>query len=180
MPQCCFAGCHNRTDDGRGLSFFRFPRRDLARTAAWVVACGRKDFSPSQHSRVCSRHFSAVDFDRDARHDSNGGVHRRLRLKDTAVPTTNPVDNPWQNTDNMVGRKSKSRDNSNVIAKLFPSAPPGELEFFLYHDKNLMPVLAFVRVSDWLCEIRISVITHEMGLITCCDLLSVLRCLSKF
>ncbi|VDO09799.1 unnamed protein product [Rodentolepis nana] len=129
MPQCCFAGCHNRTDDGRGLSFFRFPRRDLARTAAWVVACGRKDFSPSQHSRVCSRHFSAVDFDRDARHDSNGGVHRRLRLKDTAVPTTNPVDNPWQNTDNMVGRKSKSRDNSNVIAKLFPSAPPGELHF---------------------------------------------------
>lgn len=107
MPQCCFAGCHNRTDDGRGLSFFRFPRRDLARTAAWVVACGRKDFSPSQHSRVCSRHFSAVDFDRDARHDSHGGVHRRLRLKDTAVPTTNPIDNPWQNTDNMASRKSQ-------------------------------------------------------------------------
>ncbi|KAM7538156.1 hypothetical protein Aperf_G00000073170 [Anoplocephala perfoliata] len=123
MPQCCFAGCHNRTDDGRGLSFFRFPRRDLARTAAWVVACGRKDFSPSQHSRVCSRHFSAVDFDRDARHDSNGGVHRRLRLKDTAVPTTNPVDNPWQNTDNMISRKSqKSVHNANAIspiAKLF-------------------------------------------------------------
>uniref|UniRef100_A0A915EWU5 Uncharacterized protein n=1 Tax=Echinococcus canadensis TaxID=519352 RepID=A0A915EWU5_9CEST len=112
MPQCCFAGCHNRTDDGRGLSFFRFPRRDLARTAAWVVACGRKDFSPSQHSRVCSRHFSAIDFDRDARHDSHGGVHRRLRLKDTAVPTTNPIDNPWQNTDNMASRKSQKSVNT--------------------------------------------------------------------
>ncbi|KAH9283289.1 Transcriptional repressor p66-beta [Echinococcus granulosus] len=112
MPQCCFAGCHNRTDDGRGLSFFRFPRRDLARTAAWVVACGRKDFRPSQHSRVCSRHFSAIDFDRDARHDSHGGVHRRLRLKDTAVPTTNPIDNPWQNTDNMASRKSQKSVNT--------------------------------------------------------------------
>lgn len=117
MPQCCFAGCHNRTDDGRGLSFFRFPRRDLARTAAWVVACGRKDFSPSQHSRVCSRHFSAIDFDRDARHDSHGGVHRRLRLKDTAVPTTNPIDNPWQNTDNMASRKSQKSVNSTISVK---------------------------------------------------------------
>ncbi|VDM17215.1 unnamed protein product [Hydatigera taeniaeformis] len=128
MPQCCFAGCHNRTDDGRGLSFFRFPRRDLARTAAWVVACGRKDFSPSQHSRVCSRHFSAVDFDRDARHDSHGGVHRRLRLKDTAVPTTNPIDNPWQNTDNMASRKSQKSVSTTTIAASTTMKPNGVVE----------------------------------------------------
>ncbi|KAL5111046.1 Transcriptional repressor p66-beta [Taenia crassiceps] len=125
MPQCCFAGCHNRTDDGRGLSFFRFPRRDLARTAAWVVACGRKDFSPSQHSRVCSRHFSAVDFDRDARHDSHGGVHRRLRLKDTAVPTTNPIDNPWQNTDNMASRKSQKSATTTATTTTTAMKPNG-------------------------------------------------------
>ncbi|KAF6771962.1 hypothetical protein AHF37_09513 [Paragonimus kellicotti] len=87
MPQCCFAGCHNRTDDGRGLSFFRFPRRDVARTKSWVQACGREAFIPSQHSRVCSQHFSPDDFERDIRSELLGSSHRRLRLKDTAVPT---------------------------------------------------------------------------------------------
>ncbi|KAF8567756.1 hypothetical protein P879_03498 [Paragonimus westermani] len=87
MPQCCFAGCHNRTDDGRGLSFFRFPRRDVARTKSWVQACGREAFVPSQHSRVCSQHFSPDDFERDIRSELLGSSHRRLRLKDTAVPT---------------------------------------------------------------------------------------------
>ncbi|OON22454.1 THAP domain protein [Opisthorchis viverrini] len=87
MPQCCFAGCHNRTDDGRGLSFFRFPRRDVARTENWVLACGRERFVPSQHSRVCSQHFKPEDFERDIRSELLGTGHRRMRLKDTAVPT---------------------------------------------------------------------------------------------
>ncbi|CAH8629854.1 unnamed protein product [Dicrocoelium dendriticum] len=87
MPQCCFAGCHNRTDDGRGLSFFRFPRRDEVRTECWVQACGRKAFVPSQHSRVCSEHFSPDDFERDIRSELLGSNHRRLRLKDTAIPS---------------------------------------------------------------------------------------------
>ncbi|TPP63728.1 Transcriptional repressor p66-beta [Fasciola gigantica] len=86
MPQCCFAGCHNRTDDGRGLSFFRFPRRDVTRTECWVRACGRHAFVPSQHSRVCSQHFKPDDFERDIRSELLGTGHKRLRLKDTAIP----------------------------------------------------------------------------------------------
>nr|CAH8848778.1 unnamed protein product [Trichobilharzia regenti] len=86
MPQCCFAGCHNRTDDGRGLSFFRFPRKDAARTASWIKACGRKEFVPSQHSRVCSQHFKQDDFERDIRSEFMVVGHKRLRLKETAVP----------------------------------------------------------------------------------------------
>ncbi|VDP66058.1 unnamed protein product [Schistosoma mattheei] len=91
MPQCCFAGCHNRTDDGRGLSFFRFPRRDAARTASWIKACGRKEFVPSQHSRVCSQHFKYDDFERDIRSELMVIGHKRLRLKETAVPCPSSV-----------------------------------------------------------------------------------------
>ncbi|TNN19260.1 Transcriptional repressor p66-beta isoform 3 [Schistosoma japonicum] len=91
MPQCCFAGCHNRTDDGRGLSFFRFPRRDAERTACWIKACGRKEFVPSQHSRVCSQHFKYDDFERDIRSELMVIGHKRLRLKETAVPCPSSV-----------------------------------------------------------------------------------------
>ncbi|VEL40635.1 unnamed protein product [Protopolystoma xenopodis] len=109
MPQCCFAGCHNRTDDGRGLSFFRFPRRDAARTVAWVAACGRKEFTPSQHSRVCSRHFSTDEFERDYRSDLANGPPRRLRLKDTAVPSKSPVIKPWPELEHRQAAKERER-----------------------------------------------------------------------
>ncbi|KAF7262130.1 hypothetical protein EG68_00653 [Paragonimus skrjabini miyazakii] len=149
MPQCCFAGCHNRTDDGRGLSFFRFPRRDVARTKAWVQACGREAFVPSQHSRVCSQHFSPDDFERDIRSELLGSSHRRLRLKDTAVPTkalgikssqepkekvnrnsTSPVkvDEKETHNETNTGRLAEKRKSDHAASKLLE--PPLKKKYF--------------------------------------------------
>ncbi|CAH8542980.1 unnamed protein product [Schistosoma bovis] len=118
MPQCCFAGCHNRTDDGRGLSFFRFPRRDAARTASWIKACGRKEFVPSQHSRVCSQHFKYDDFERDIRSELMVIGHKRLRLKETAVPCPSVVlqnDTKQVESSKLVyNSKRKSTINSHI------------------------------------------------------------------
>ncbi|CAH8558310.1 unnamed protein product [Heterobilharzia americana] len=116
MPQCCFAGCHNRTDDGRGLSFFRFPRRDAARTASWIKACGRKEFVPSQHSRVCSQHFKYDDFERDIRSEFMVVGHKRLRLKETAIPCPSYVNlhqDMRQSEANKTQSNSKRGSNAN-------------------------------------------------------------------
>ncbi|CAH8540007.1 unnamed protein product [Schistosoma bovis] len=147
MPQCCFAGCHNRTDDGRGLSFFRFPRRDAARTASWIKACGRKEFVPSQHSRVCSQHFKYDDFERDIRSELMVIGHKRLRLKETAVPCPSVVlqnDTKQVESSKLVyNSKRKSTINSHieyeatqdnsgplfsVLEKALSNEPLGEME----------------------------------------------------
>ncbi|KAA0199446.1 Transcriptional repressor p66-beta [Fasciolopsis buskii] len=146
MPQCCFAGCHNRTDDGRGLSFFRFPRRDVTRTECWVQACGRHAFVPSQHSRVCSQHFKPDDFERDIRSELLGTGHKRLRLKDTAIPMHSSETNRHQTPVKMDNKLSTSKEITDIslpngISGLEETTVPTESSksnaevFYLSHEK---------------------------------------------
>ncbi|XP_047227319.1 uncharacterized protein LOC124871801 [Girardinichthys multiradiatus] len=53
---CCVAvGCSNRSDR-KDLSFYRFPK-DPERRTLWVVAVSRLNWSPTDYSRICSKHF---------------------------------------------------------------------------------------------------------------------------
>jgi len=57
MPAHCAAyGCKTRNVSGSYSKFFRFPR-DPERRQQWVNAIKRKDFVPTEHSRICSKHF---------------------------------------------------------------------------------------------------------------------------
>ena len=50
---CCAVGCTNRYKKGSGIQFYRFPE-DKARTSCWVAAVGRKNWSPSEYTWICS------------------------------------------------------------------------------------------------------------------------------
>nr|XP_018908104.1 PREDICTED: uncharacterized protein LOC109037746 [Bemisia tabaci]XP_018908106.1 PREDICTED: uncharacterized protein LOC109037746 [Bemisia tabaci] len=71
MPSCCVAGCPERNRSNRKANrervfFHSFPlrKRSPERYDAWVRYCGRgKDYVPSRHSCICSRHFNASDYD---------------------------------------------------------------------------------------------------------------------
>ncbi|MED6278012.1 hypothetical protein CHARACLAT_019373 [Characodon lateralis] len=53
---CCVAvGCSNRSDR-KDLSFYRFPK-DPERRTLWVEAVSRLNWSPTDYSRICSKHF---------------------------------------------------------------------------------------------------------------------------
>ncbi|KAK5613231.1 hypothetical protein CRENBAI_025891 [Crenichthys baileyi] len=53
---CCVAvGCSNRSDR-KDLSFYRFPK-DPERRTLWVEAVSRLNWSPTEYSRICSKHF---------------------------------------------------------------------------------------------------------------------------
>lgn len=58
MPyRCCVPGCRGNYDEANKVSIFSFPK-DLSLRDRWTKAIHRKDFSPSERSVVCERHFS--------------------------------------------------------------------------------------------------------------------------
>ena len=69
MPvSCCANGCENRKqkkDDtvctGESISFYRFPV-DKDRRRLWIAAVDRKEFHPTEYTRLCSQHFISGKF----------------------------------------------------------------------------------------------------------------------
>ena len=57
VSSCIAYGCTNRSKSGSGRSFFRFPLKKPELLAKWVQAIHRKNWSPNNHSRICSDHF---------------------------------------------------------------------------------------------------------------------------
>ncbi|KAL3175117.1 hypothetical protein MRX96_040511 [Rhipicephalus microplus] len=53
MPDCCACGGRNRTTDGK--KFFSIPRGydNISRRKIWLHRIGRKDFVPTENTRLC-------------------------------------------------------------------------------------------------------------------------------
>ena len=57
MPlTCTVPGCTSRKDKCPEKKFFRFPE-DKARKEKWISAIGRKNWHPTEYTRICSDHF---------------------------------------------------------------------------------------------------------------------------
>lgn len=86
MPFCAAFGCPSVHKKGCGVSFFSFPK-DSARRKRWTIFCRRDKFVPENHSRLCSKHFSTDQLERDPNVLGRlGYANARIRLKGDAVP----------------------------------------------------------------------------------------------
>ena len=57
MPvSCCAYNSAKRYEKGGEARFYRFPR-DPERQRQWTLATKRKDWTPTEHTRICSDHF---------------------------------------------------------------------------------------------------------------------------
>lgn len=56
VKSCCAVGCCNRFFKGCVLKFYRFPT-DPERRLRWVAALDRKNWTPNEHTWICSAHF---------------------------------------------------------------------------------------------------------------------------
>lgn len=91
----CKSGSTNNEDSG--ISFHRYPLEDKALLAKWIQNNPRKNFAPTNQSKLCSIHFNESDFINDSR-DSNNRRKRsrtisslqRRYLKQSAIPTIFP------------------------------------------------------------------------------------------
>ena len=87
VKRCGAAECSNTYSDG--VHLFKFPR-DPAIRQQWVkqVQRTRAQWSgPSEHSILCSKHFTDSCFEPDSVLASKMGIKKCRRLKDDAIPT---------------------------------------------------------------------------------------------
>jgi hypothetical protein len=57
MPSsCCAFGCASRYSKKKGVKLYRFPM-DPERRSLWIQAIKREKWQPTEHSRICGRHF---------------------------------------------------------------------------------------------------------------------------
>ncbi|XP_039680308.1 THAP domain-containing protein 5-like [Perca fluviatilis] len=76
---CSAFRCKNTQSKDATVLFFRFPLCDPVRLKQWLTNMGRKKWTPSASSHLCSMHFEEDQFLSDSK------VNKRL--KTTAVPT---------------------------------------------------------------------------------------------
>ena len=95
MVYCLAYGCNSRQTKGCWISFFRFPK-DKTFCKQWVHYCKRADFTePTLSSRLCSKHFSGDQYERDpVKRARYGYENAQTKLKDGAIsdiPLVKPV-----------------------------------------------------------------------------------------
>ena len=94
MPnKCCAVGCQSGYyEKDAAISFHKFPK-DLDLCNTWLQAIDRKNFTPTSNTRLCSKHFSAINFVCE-RNDTNLTRKKKKSydlekryLKSDAIPT---------------------------------------------------------------------------------------------
>ena len=64
VNSCCVPLCHTKSTREKELSFHRFPKCELLKKA-WLVKIRHDEgesFTVSEHTRVCSLHFTSSDY----------------------------------------------------------------------------------------------------------------------
>lgn len=108
--RCAVFGCSkdNQSKDFKEnpVKFYTFPKEGIIRKQ-WVLACCRNDKFNADNARICSRHFTESDFERNLQHELlNYTTKSGPKLKEDAVPS---LDLPKNKT---VIEKSKRSERS--------------------------------------------------------------------
>ncbi|RLU18372.1 hypothetical protein DMN91_008729 [Ooceraea biroi] len=77
MPQCCAMNCFSQQVTGK---LFHCLPRDPVRRAIWIRRIERKDWTPSNNSRLCENHFTPDQYEQNR-------IDGRRKLKPNAVPS---------------------------------------------------------------------------------------------
>ncbi len=112
---CAVACCKGPYE--QEVSFHRFPK-DPAVRKAWKNACRRKDEINLNVARVCSRHFSAEDLERDMKAEL---LHqeRRIKLKQGAIPSLLLVPSASPCTqESQRSRRAEKRQQQDMVESL--------------------------------------------------------------
>ena len=86
VNKCVAAGCSNVSS--AHVSLFKFPTDPLLRRQ-WEkqVQRTRADWKATEHSHLCSEHFTSDCFEYDTAIAATFGMKKRKRLKPGAIPT---------------------------------------------------------------------------------------------
>lgn len=118
MPNRCAAnGCINNASKNSTCTLHRFPLGNADLLKLWMHRLSRENFVPTQHSRLCSRHFKDSDFRTDISDKNFRRMKRRVgdrvtrlrrKLKSGAVPSIFTESPPCSSTA-LPGRRMTER-----------------------------------------------------------------------
>lgn len=118
MVQCAAFNCTNKTGNREKISLFTFPKFPRLRKE-WTLRLKRKDFVPTDYSRLCQVHFAPESFTKDPRIVSSIRYDpKSLRLKPDAVPTIFNFSSP---TSRDVDSERANRDRTPSVYHETPS-----------------------------------------------------------
>ena len=117
MPKCTIVGCRTGyKGQNKGLQTFQLPKSKHLREL-WLKKINRENFTPSNHTVVCERHFRVIDCVPD---HENLGYRGRPKKKRTLKPTAIPSKFLVPNTEYETRRKSEEKFHSSNIQELQP------------------------------------------------------------
>lgn len=115
MVYCVAYNCNSRS--GHGLGMYTFPK-DEHRRKIWVQKVKRHNFVPSEHSRLCSRHFDFDQFVIDPRIASSVKfTPKQRRLKHDAIPMIFDYRKPNEKKSPMKSPGKRKKRTSRAVEK---------------------------------------------------------------
>ena len=124
MPnRCVAAGCSNVPDSSKSIGLHKFPEdndSEKKRRRLWIafVRTKRAKWSPTDTSRLCSRHFKADDFESPFITIPGTAFVSRAILKKDAVPTIHSQKAEASNVDNDNNADSRSNRQHRSVSKI--------------------------------------------------------------
>ena len=117
MPKCTIVGCRTGyKGQNKGLQTFQLPKSKHLREL-WLKKINRENFTPSNHTVVCERHFRVIDCVPD---HENLGYRGRPKKKRTLKPTAIPSKFLVPNIEYKTRRKYEEKIYSSNIQELQP------------------------------------------------------------
>ena len=106
MPNTCVVpGCKGNYTSKHKIPTYKFPKEE-DRRALWIRKIQRKNFTPSEHSRVCIAHFSQehIEYDNGCKRDDGSWLVGKKRIPILTADAFPSINCPTDLTDGDVLR----------------------------------------------------------------------------
>ena len=121
--RCAIFGCNNDNQVKafqKDIRFFRFPKDNVTRQL-WVIPCCRSDSFNELNARICSKHFTADDYERNLKFELLNYLPKQgLKLKAGAVPSLFLPKGKSFNTKNTPRQqRALKRQSAKLVKEIF-------------------------------------------------------------
>lgn len=125
MVRCAVFACKsnnkktlkNPANNENSISYHSFPKNE-GLCKEWINKCSRSDKFSTKNARICSKHFSADDFERTLMHELLNIENVPKKLKVGTIPTLNLYNINIINKNDDRMKRITCRENKLLVAKL--------------------------------------------------------------
>ncbi|QQP56365.1 Uncharacterized protein FKW44_000993, partial [Caligus rogercresseyi] len=127
---CAIPSCSNPKD----AQYFAFPTKDLDIQRLWIARCRRSDRIGIKNAKICDRHFTPDDFQRNLQAELLG-TSARKKLKAQAVPSLCIPGSPSSSVSKSFRQvRQEARERKKLVSQLVRRNEAQESELKTSHE----------------------------------------------